>query len=79
MKKTKYVDASIQALKQMLGDETNELGSVGKRTLSRAVGELKRLKRHPEATYDDVSRTVAEVAELVLKANGSTSGSEFRS
>jgi len=61
------VDTSIQRLKEMLGDETNELGSDGKKALCGAVGKLKRLKKHPNATYDEVYQTVAEVAELVLK------------
>jgi len=68
MNKSKYVDASIQALKQMLGDETNELGSDGKRALSCAVSKLKRLKKQPRATDDELHQTVEEVAKLVLNA-----------
>ncbi|HEY5056437.1 MAG TPA: hypothetical protein VII58_09765 [Acidobacteriaceae bacterium] len=79
MNKSKYVDTSIQALKLMLGDETNELGSDGKRALCDVVGKLKRLSKQQEATYEELYRTVEEVAKTVLKAAHDNGHSKFRS
>ena len=79
MNKAKYVDSSIEILKSMLGDESNELGSGGKRALTSAIGKLKKLKRQRNATYGEVFRTVAEVAELVSSAAVGCGRSDFRS
>jgi hypothetical protein len=79
MNKTKHVDSSIQILKAMLGDQSNELESEGKRALASAIGKLKSLRRQPDATHADIYRTVAEVAELVSEIASEPGRSEFHS
>jgi len=77
--KQKYLDSSIQHLKQMLVDQSNELESERKRELVAALRKLKRLKKQPDATREDVYRIVAEVAKAVLDACGSSRQSEGHS
>ena len=61
----KYVDSSIQILKQMLGDQSNELGSERQRAFSREIRKLKKLKRQPNLKREDVYRVVSEVAKTI--------------
>ena len=68
MNQSKYLNSSIQILKDLLGDQSNELGSEGKRALSGAICKLKRLKRQPKASSSEVHCVIAEVAEAVLNA-----------
>jgi phosphoenolpyruvate carboxylase len=77
--KSKHLDSSIQHLKQMLVDQSNELESERKRALVAALRKLKKLKKQPPAKYEDIYRTVAEVAKAVLDASGSPRQSEDHS
>jgi hypothetical protein len=67
MNQSKYLDSSIQILKEMLGDQSNELGSEQQRALTNEVRKLKRLKRQPQISREEVSRIANEVALTVLK------------
>ena len=64
----KHLDPCIEHLKRMLGDKSNELESGTRRALAAALRKLKKLKKQPTTTYEDVHRTVAEVAKTVLDA-----------
>jgi hypothetical protein len=66
MNQSKYLDSSIQVLKQMLGDQSNELGSEQRRALAKEIRKLKRLQRQPTMSRDEVRRIVNEVALTVL-------------
>jgi len=75
----KYLDLSIQRLKRMLCDKSNELESGMRRALAAALRKLKRLKKQPTTTHEDIHRTVAEVAKAVLDAYVSTQQSDDHS
>jgi hypothetical protein len=61
----KRLDSSIQFLRGMLGDQTNELESGQRRALSVEISKLKRLKKQPKLTRAEIYRVVGEVAETV--------------
>ncbi len=63
----KYLDSSIQYLKEMLGDKSNELESGELRALSMGIRRLKKLKKQPKLTREEIYRVVSEVAETVSK------------
>lgn len=63
----KYLDSSIQFLKRMLGDQSNELESGQQRALAAGIRKLKRLKKQRRLTREEVYRVVSEVAETVSK------------
>lgn len=67
MNDSKYLDSCIQILKGMLGDQSNELGSEQQRALAAEIRKLKRLKKQPKVTCDEIYRIVAEIAETVSK------------
>jgi hypothetical protein len=67
MNDSKYLDSSIQILKGILGDQSNELGSEEQRALAEGIRKLKKLKKQPNLRRDDVYRVVSEVAESVSK------------
>lgn len=76
---SKHLDSSIQHLKRMLGDKSNELGSGTKRALAGGLRKLKRLKKQPNTTDEVLARTVGEVAKAVLDACVSQEQSEDHS
>ncbi len=61
----KRLDSSIQFLRGMLGDQTNELESGQRRALSVEISKLKRLKKRPKLTRAEIYRVVSEIAETV--------------
>jgi len=67
MYKVKYLSASIQEIKRILADETNELESGQRKALAKEIRKLKNLARQPKVSRDDVYRVVSEVAETVSK------------
>ncbi len=67
MNQSKYLDSSIQILKGMLGDQSNELGSEQQRALAKEIRKLKSLQRQPKMSRDEVYRIVEEVALTVSK------------
>ena len=68
---SKHLDASIQSLKEVLGDPSNELGSEQQRALAGEIRRLKRLKKRPHVDRDELYRVVSKVAETVLEILGS--------
>jgi hypothetical protein len=66
MNPSKYLNSSIQLLKQMLGDQSNELGSEQRRALAREIRKLKSLQRQPKTSHDEVRRVVDEIALTVF-------------
>jgi hypothetical protein len=66
MNQSKYLDSSIQLLKQMLGDQSNELGSEQRRALAKEIRKLKSLQRQPTKSHDEVRRIVNQVALTVF-------------
>ena len=67
MNKSRYLDSCIQTLKEMRGDQSNELGSEQQRALADKIRSLKRLKKQTSVNRDDLYRVVSEVAETVSK------------
>lgn len=67
MSKFKHVDASIQILKGMLADQSNELESEQQRALSAAIRKLRRLRKEPKIEREELVRVVSEVAEAVSR------------
>jgi hypothetical protein len=65
MNKSRYLDSCIQILKEMRGDQSNELGSVQQRALAGGIRELKRLKKQTSINHDELFRVVSEIAEAV--------------
>ena len=63
----KHLDSSIQFLKQMLGDQSNELELAQQRALALEVRKLTKLKKQHNVTHDELYRVVSEVAETVSK------------
>ena len=62
---SKHLDASIQSLKDVLGDPSNELGSEQQRALAGEIRRLKRLTKQPHINRDELYRVVSKVAETV--------------
>jgi hypothetical protein len=67
MHHVKYLNASIQGIKEILADKTNELESEQRRALAREIGKLKKLAKLRKPSRDEVYRVVSEVAETVSK------------
>ncbi len=67
MNESKYLDSSIQILKDMLADQSNELESEQQRALADKIRELKRLKKQPRINREDLHRIVSEIAETVSR------------
>ncbi len=67
MNPSKYLDSSIQILKGMLGDQSNELGSEQQRALANEIRKLKSLQEQPKMSRDEIYRIVEEVALTVSK------------
>ena len=67
MNESKYLDSSIQILKDMLADQSNELGSEQQRALADEIRKLKRLKKQPRINREELYRIVSEIAETVSK------------
>jgi len=65
MNNSKYLDSSIQILKGMRGDQSNELGSEQQRALGTEIAKLRKLKKRHAVTRKEVYRVVAEVAATV--------------
>ena len=66
MNRLKNLDSCIQILKGMRGDQSNELGSEQQRTLAEAIHKLKKLKKQPKLSNDELYRVVSEIAQSVL-------------
>ena len=66
MNPSKYLNSSIQQLKEMLGDQSNELGSEQRRALAKEIRKLKKLQREPTTNHEEVRRIVNEVALTVF-------------
>jgi hypothetical protein len=67
MNESKYLDSSIQFLKDMLANQSNELESEQQRALSGEIRKLKRLKKQPRINREELYRVVSEVAETVSR------------
>ena len=67
MNESKYLDSSIQVLKDMLADQSNELESEQQRALSGDIRKLKRLKKQPHISSEELYRIVSEIAETVSR------------
>jgi hypothetical protein len=67
MNESKYLDSSIQILKDMLADQSNELESEQQRALSADIRKLKRLKKQPHISSEELYRIVSEIAETVSR------------
>ena len=67
MNNSKYLDSCISYLKQMLGDQSNELESEQRRALAAQIRKLKRLKTRRSVDRDELYRIVSEIAETVSK------------
>jgi len=67
MNESKYLDSSIQILKDMLADQSNELESEQQRALSGDIRKLKRLKKQPHISSEELYRIVSEIAETVSR------------
>lgn len=67
MNESKYLDSSIQILKDMLADQSNELESDQQRALAGEIRKLKRLKKQPRINREELYRIVSEIAETVSK------------
>jgi len=67
MNESKYLDSSIQILKDMLADQSNELESEQQRALAGEIRKLKRLKKQPRINREELYRVVSEIAETVSK------------
>lgn len=67
MNESKYLDSSIQILKDMLADQSNELESEQQRALAGEIRKLKRLKKQPRINREELYRIVSEIAETVSK------------
>jgi len=67
MNHSKHLDSSIQILKRMRGDQSNELGSEQQRALGKEIDRMKKLKKQRTASRDEIYRIVSEVAETVSK------------
>lgn len=65
MNESKYLDSSIQILKDMLADQSNELESEQQRALAGEIRKLKRLKKQPRINREELYRIVSEIAETV--------------
>ena len=65
MQHSKYLDSCIQILKGMRGDQLNELGSEQQRALAEGIRKLKKLKRQPKLSQDELYRVVSEIDESV--------------
>lgn len=65
MNKSRYLDSCIQILKEMRGDQSNELGSEQQRALAGGIRRLKRLKKQAHINRDELYRAVGAVAESV--------------
>jgi len=67
MNESKYLDSSIQVLKDMLADQSNELESEQQRALAGEIRKLKRLKKQPRIDREELYRIVSEIAETVSR------------
>ncbi|MGO9336829.1 MAG: hypothetical protein ACLPY1_04895 [Terracidiphilus sp.] len=67
MNESKYLDSSIQILKDMLADQSNELESEQQRALAGEIRKLKRLKKQPRINREELYRIVSEIAETVSR------------
>lgn len=67
MNESKYLESSIQILKDMLADQSNELESEQQRALAGEIRKLKRLKKQPRINREELYRIVSEIAETVSK------------
>jgi hypothetical protein len=67
MNKAKYLDSSIQILKEMLGDQSNELESKERRALEAHIRKLKRLAKQSELNDAELYSVVSEIAETISK------------
>ena len=67
MNESKYLDSSIQILRDMLADQSNELESGQQRALAGGIRKLKRLKKQPRNNREELYRIVSEIAETVSK------------
>jgi hypothetical protein len=67
MNKSQNVDSCIQLLKEMRGDQSNELGPGQQRALAGEIRRLKKLKKQSHVNRDELYRVVSEVAETVSK------------
>lgn len=65
MNKSRYLDSCIQILKEMRGDQSNELGSEQQRALAGRIRRLKRLRKQMHVNRDELYRVVSEIAETV--------------
>jgi hypothetical protein len=65
MNKSRYLDSCIQILKEMRGDQSNELGSEQQRALAGEIRRLKRLKKQTHVNRDELYRVVSEIVETV--------------
>jgi hypothetical protein len=67
MKTSKYLDSSIELLKQMLGDANNEWTSEQRNTLTTGTRELKRMRKAKKFTHKEVSAVVSLIAQALYE------------
>lgn len=64
---SKHLDSSIQSLKEVLGDPSNELGSEQQRALMGEIRRLTKLKKQPHVNRDELYRVISKVADTVSR------------
>lgn len=67
MNHTKYLDSSIQILKGMLADKSNELESEQRRALTTAIRKLRGLAKQPKIDREVLYRAIDAIAEQIYK------------
>jgi hypothetical protein len=65
MNTSKAIDSCIEEIKNLLGDENNELTSGQRKDLTACVRRLKRLRSKKLLKYQEVYIVVAQVAKVV--------------
>lgn len=67
MHQQKRLDSCIKMLQTIVADPTNELELAQQRTIARNIRKLKKLKKQPRLTRDEVYNAVSEVSETILE------------